>query len=624
MRWRDAALALCLLLAPAGIVSALLAAKFNATLGDCGPLGDDDVHYWDEIASYSRVGFGGGYFVANEQPAPARWTHFGPHGPAFPVFYGTLARIFGWRETSGPLFNLLVLAAGSAAWVLLVRPNTPRLATALLLTATFWPCLLFVPATMQESLNCAFAFVLAGLAHRVVNGRDTRLRSFWPFFVAAAVAATFRITWVVVLLPFAAVVVPAASRRTRVVVLAAVALAVPSLCWLSREVCAGYPNFFSTALAFGRRDAVAGFRIVLSHARLSLDELFSREDHPLEVLQRYEVVGMIAMTAVLLLGAGRIGPRLRRLAWTAFAVAALTFAAQDLIGGVALTAAAAWCDWRKNGRPQSTVLSAAGVYALYALRTDPFAPGLFGPYLFDGLKVAVVAGLVWVHRRRVDDVARNAVACTPGDEARPLLFAAMNLALVVGVILFAYDVQYFRDYRVVAPHLLLSALVLASGPAYRWALTLAAVNLLFLSAFLKEFDIHRPRVHKGRIAAAAVDLQPYLSYDPAAESPWQNTLLVPDVRLANRVRVPPGIGVSWGVPFAGGGKAPLPPDSPYYVEVLRSADEWMSRPTRSLYLLATPDQARRWRWKGCRLRLLHELPGGTLYLNEDYPPATAD
>jgi hypothetical protein len=622
MRWRDAALTACLLLAPAGVVSVLLATKLNATLGDCGPLGDDDAHYWDEVASYSRVGLGGGYFVANEQPAPARWTHFGPHGPAFPVFYGTLARFLGWRESSAPLFNLLVLAAGSAAWILLARPDTPRLATALLLTATFWPCLLFVPATMQESLHCAFAFVLAGLAHGAVNGRDTRMRSFWPFFVAALVAATFRITWVVVLLPMAAVVVPAAGRRARVAVLAAVALAMPSLCWLSREVCAGYPNFFSAALALGRRDAVAGFHAVASHARLSLDELFSREDHPLEVLQRYEVVGMIALTAVLLLGAGRPGPRLRRLAWTAFAFAALTFAAQDLIGGVALTAAAAWCDWRKNGRPRPTVLSAAGVYALYALRTNPFAPGLFGPYLFDGLKVAVVAGLVWVHRRRVDDVVRFAVAGTPGDEARPLLFAGMNLALVVGVILVAYDVQHFRDYRVMAPHLLLSALVLVSGPAYRWTLTLAAVNLLFLSAFLKEFDVHWPRVAKGRIAAAAIDLQPYLSYDPAAASPWQNTLLVPDVRLANRVRVPPGIGVSWGVQFAGGGKPPLPYDSPYRVEVLNSADEWLSRPTRSLYLLATPDQARR--WKGCRLRLLHELPGGNLYLNQDYPPATTD
>src|SRR5258706_2388391 len=49
----------------------------------------DEVHYWNEIASFARAGFASGYFVPDEHAAPCGLFHFGPHGPGFPVVYGS-------------------------------------------------------------------------------------------------------------------------------------------------------------------------------------------------------------------------------------------------------------------------------------------------------------------------------------------------------------------------------------------------------------------------------------------------------------------------------------------------------------------------------------------------------
>jgi hypothetical protein len=76
---------------------------------------------------------------------------------------------------------------GTAARVWLVRPTTSQLTAAVLLMMTFWPCILVLPATLQETLHCAIALVLAGIAHQNINKKESRV---W-LFVAAVTAASF-------------------------------------------------------------------------------------------------------------------------------------------------------------------------------------------------------------------------------------------------------------------------------------------------------------------------------------------------------------------------------------------------------------------------------------------------
>jgi hypothetical protein len=667
-------LAGALLAVPVFVVTTVLSARLDARLSECCPIGDDECHYWDEIASFHGVGLNGGYFVADEEPAPQPWTHFGPHGPVFPVLYGGMARVLGWDLASGPVFNLLVLAAGTAAWLCLVRPDTRSLGIAAFIMLTFWPCLLYIPSMVQETLHFAIAFVLAGLANRAVNGRDPDARSFWPFLAGVALASLLRITWTLVLLPWAVVALPGLKRRTQALVLVSIAVTIPGMVLLTRQLAGGYPNFVAVVSDVSRDDPMAALGTTASHIGLSILQLFSLSDEPtdkaLEVLQRSEVLGIILMTAIALgtrIAGVRISSRFFKLAQICLVLAALLVVVQDVLGGILLTLLAAWQGWRNEKPLWPVLLSGAAVGLLYVIHGDTFLAGLaIGQGTIPVVKYGLIALLMWLHRNRVADGIRmtdcmlppeevhlgpiNEEDAKPGSAAgqwldprrvvdqvrisvsvpaqqdlRPYLFAGLNLALTLAVVLVAYDTQSFRDYRVLGPHLLLSLLVLAAGIGWRWATFVAVVNLCFFLSFLDQFDtFHRERVAANYLGARTIDLRPYLNYDPAT-SPWSNTLLVPDVKLANRVRVSPGIGVSWGVQFfAGGSKAPVPLRSRYVDYVWRVNDRWLSRPTRSRFVLIAPKEARIWR--GCRLRLLKKFPGGSLYLNVDFPdgPASAN
>ena len=240
-----------------------------------------------------------------------------------------------------------MLAAGSVAWLSLVRPGTPRLAVVVLLWATFWPCILYIPAVMQECLHFAIAFVLAGLAHRAVNERDPGGRSFWPFLAVVAFASTMRITWTLVLPVWAVVAWPSLRRWPRVAVAASIALGVPVLFFLTRQVAGGYPNFVAAVSDLGRREPLTAFATVLSHIGLSVSQLFSmsaqRSDRTLEVLLRFQTLTVIVLTGFMVtarVGGIRVSSQFTKFSWTVTLFIGLVFAAQNVIGGILLTLAA--------------------------------------------------------------------------------------------------------------------------------------------------------------------------------------------------------------------------------------------------------------------------------------------
>jgi hypothetical protein len=452
MRYRlvRLALAAAFLLTPAAVVSLALKAQLDATLAECVPTENDGVHYWNEIACFARAGFRGGYFVVNERPAAAGWSHFGPHGPGFPVAYGSLALAAGWGPASGPVFNLLVLAAGMAAWLGLARPDVRRLAVAIGLTAGFWPVLLYLPTTMQESLHAAVAFVLAGLAHRALDAAPGRRPGVLALPAVVLAASAVRLTWVLVLFPWLAVVLPRASGKGRLALVAFSAAAVLALGLFWQAACAPYPGFLAELSGLPPAEAAA---TLSQHAQEGFAEfVWSPSAAPLEIVQRGEVL------AVALLGAG------------------------------------------------AALLS-----------------------------------------RRLD--------------ARPYGFAALNVALAAAVVVCLYDVRSWRDYRVLAPHLLLSLLVLVSGRGRGWVVAVAVVNVLFVGSFGTYFGFfHRSRTGDERAAVALLrrELAPYVDYRPGRDA-WENTLLVCDLNVLSRVQPAPGVGVSYLVDHEGekGWRPPL-------------------------------------------------------------------
>ncbi len=444
----------CFLLAPVGVTSAALWAEWHATLADCVPVSPDEVHYWNEIACFARAGFHGGYCVPDERTAPAAWSHFGAHGPGFPVVYGLPAKVVGWRPASGPFFNVAVVALASVAWLWLARPSTVAVAAAAGLIAVFWPLVLYLPSTFQEALHCAIALVLAGLLHGwTTDERPGRLA--WLFPAVVAVAAVVRLTWALAFIPWACVAARAPGR-TRVVTIATTAVAVPGLAFLWSRVCSPYPSFVSELIESFRTSPRLALAVLNNHLSASLSAFFSFEEGgPVLATQRFEIVGVVLYAA-----------------------------------------------WR-------------------ALRVKP-------------------------------------------EEGRPYVFATLNLAVTTAAVVTLYDVQWTREFRVLAPHLLLSLLVLLSAGEWRPAVAVAVVNLLMVAPFLSAFvKLHEQRPRENpRAAAARAAFAAHLEFDPAAP-PWSNTLLLRTESLGQiPLDLPPGIGVSYIVPESFD-RFPLPPKSRY-------------------------------------------------------------
>jgi hypothetical protein len=169
-----------------------------------------------------------------------------------------------------------------------------------------------------------------------------------------------------------------------------------------------------------------------------------------------------------------------------------------------------------------------------------------------------------------------------GDAWRRWLFTVLNLAPLVIAAILVYDVGLWRDYRVLAPHLLLSLLVLAGPSTQRWVLGLCGVHLLFLPAFLGQYaatNTERVKWDRALIASFRRHTNEVLRFEPGRD-PWENTILVSNKCFAFPLAaVPPGIGVS---------------------EVLSWPE--LGDPPRSRYLLMTEEET------GALQRRLHLQP----------------
>lgn len=266
-RAADAALLVTVLAAPALATCGLLAWLFGATLLDYFPAVSDELAYYQQIATFAAAGFGGGYFTFDERAAPAAFSRFGVHGPAFPVAYGTLGRLIGWTYTSGPIVNLAVLAAATAAFAALTRPTRRQLLLAGAAISTSWWVLLMASITMQETLNQAGFVIVAGLVAPILQGhpgarRAAQLAAALVLLVALSILRPTN--WVVA--PALALAVWADRPRRALAAFAAGGLATGGFWLLWRYLSAPIP---SLAIEL---DRLRGAGVALTLARGALDQ----------------------------------------------------------------------------------------------------------------------------------------------------------------------------------------------------------------------------------------------------------------------------------------------------------------------------------------------------------------
>ena len=105
--------ALAITLLPVLTTTGLSKALFDASWHQALPLINDEVAYWNQIATFAAKSFGGGYITVDERPSRISWSHFGPHGPVFALLYGLPAKLFGWGYTSGPVFGTVAFCVAA-------------------------------------------------------------------------------------------------------------------------------------------------------------------------------------------------------------------------------------------------------------------------------------------------------------------------------------------------------------------------------------------------------------------------------------------------------------------------------------------------------------------------------
>jgi hypothetical protein len=180
--------------------------------------------------------------------------------------------------------------------------------------------------------------------------------------------------------------------------------------------------------------------------------------------------------------------------------------------------------------------------------------------------------------------------------SRPAAFAAINVLALLITTMLIFDMWGNRDYRLLAPHMLLSLLLLLSTD-WRLVLPFVAANLAFAGVFVSYFaEFHRERIDADwqALAVAREELTPHMSFRPVADG-WSNTLLFP-VHYQNYrlLALPPGIGITF--------------------VIADSADPL--GPKRSRFVVLPPGAALSPRM---RLRLLAKTSIGPLYANLNFP-----
>jgi hypothetical protein len=198
--WRFSVAGL-VMVAPLAITELLIQRLFSgSTLADFVPsYPNDEIHYWHEIATFAEAGFSGGYYTYNEQPAPAGFTHFGPHGPLFPLVYGTIGSVTGWRLSSPVVFNGLVLTLGLLAFFALTHARAREMLLAGAVLTTSFAVMIYIPSAMQESLHHGIALLLAGLLCRIAVSPSPRTLAL--FVAVVAVSSFIRPLWAIALAP---------------------------------------------------------------------------------------------------------------------------------------------------------------------------------------------------------------------------------------------------------------------------------------------------------------------------------------------------------------------------------------------------------------------------------------
>ncbi len=463
-------LLLVIILTPTVITLVLVYWSFQTTIFSMVPYWNDEVKYWHQILTFTHVGFEGGHYTVGERPAFAKFTHFGPHGPTFPMLYGIAGKIFGWQFYTGIIINLILITLSLSFFLYISKLKLSQLFLLEACILTFYPMLLFIPTNMQESLHQSIAIILGGIFY-VLFSKNGNIATIWKIVILLfiIVAMLIRPTWSVLLIPFFIIISPKKSNHDILIacLLGCTGIFIEFL--VTQYMHAYYPN-----------------------SLLGPDFLKNFLSDPIDV-------------------------------------ALLIIRNKVLINA-------------KYYIPQRNIIT------LLVYQTSLF---IFVLWVWNGITI------IKKHFQRY-----NIIAITT--ENLEFIFHTFNITFIF-LINMIFN-QYYGLYRAVAPHVLLTILILIALQKRTWLIGLIILsNIIILPRFVQLYqDFHKPRfVYDEQIFFDVHhNTKDILVYEEDVD-PWCNTLLLippPEVEFyRSTLGIPSGIGISI-ILF---GELALPPKSKY-------------------------------------------------------------
>lgn len=262
---------------------------FNAS-----PVWSNELGYWRALFNWSEVGFATGYSgLFEEIPVSGA---LDSSGIAPLLIYGWFVKLFGMAPNALLICNALWLSLASLVFCLL---NRPRPVTALLmagLTVLYMPIILYCTTSMMELFD--YALVLLFLAFLLAYARKRRV---WTLVLCCAVVilgCLYRPLYGLLFFPL--IFVFGRERfGWRTICGLLLSLVLFGACWLvNNRYCAPEPQNFLYHLLHAP-DAETFLRMILSHSKANLMNVFLRTSSAMEAVQRclYFAVTLLCLFA---------------------------------------------------------------------------------------------------------------------------------------------------------------------------------------------------------------------------------------------------------------------------------------------------------------------------------------
>jgi hypothetical protein len=189
-------LSLLIALLPIVFVCAVIYLGFGAKLSDYRPYAwNDATSYWMWVRAFSYYGFNVGYNVPGELIAPASFNHFGEGSPLYTYFYGAIGRLVGWSPQLPILINFGLLALALYWFTRSMKFDAQQILLTGLATLSFWPILVYLPTSSQETLNQAIGVGLAAIFFQLFSQKAIKpyIKVLFVFYLF--IAALVRLSW---------------------------------------------------------------------------------------------------------------------------------------------------------------------------------------------------------------------------------------------------------------------------------------------------------------------------------------------------------------------------------------------------------------------------------------------